>query len=218
MRRFTDLYAALDASTKTNAKLAALVDYFRDAPAGDAAWATFFLTGRRLKRLVRSRDLREAAFEAARVPEWLFNASYDAVGDLAETIALLIPPATSSDDGSLAHWVEQRLAPLAGLPPEDVKARLAAAWDRLDRTQRFVFNKLITGEFRVGVARQLVAEAVLQLGPEVLHLDPQRRDVAGRLEQCVRRPLTTLEHRLQVNLANRNVDLVHRAPPFAVAW
>src|SRR5436190_1715262 len=150
MRRFTELYLALDASTKTHAKTAALVDYFASAQPHDAAWATFFLTGRKLKRVVGTRDLVAAARDASAVPEWLFESSYAAVGDLAETIALLLPPPSQRDERSLSAWVEDEIAPLAGLPSAQVQTRLRAAWDRLDRDERFVFGKLLTGAFRVG--------------------------------------------------------------------
>ena len=121
MRAFTDLYLALDASTATHAKVAALIAYFRAAPALDAAWAAFFLTGRKFKRLVKSSDLRAAAMTASGLPEWLFAASYDAVGDLAETIALVLPPRASSDGGSLAAWIDERLAPLGRAMPRVVR-------------------------------------------------------------------------------------------------
>jgi DNA ligase-1 len=162
MRRFTALYLALDASTRTNAKVAALVDYFRAAAPHDAAWAAYFLTGRKLKRVVGTRDLVAAALVSSGLPPWLFDASYDAVGDLAETIALVLPPPTRADDRSLARWVEDEIAPLAGLDPAEVQARLRAAWDRLDRDARFVFGKLLTGAFRVGAARQLVHRALAE--------------------------------------------------------
>ena len=160
MRRFTELFMALDATTSTREKIAALAAYFRAAPAHDAAWATWFLTGHKLKRLVASRDLREAALTVAAIPPWLFESCYEAVGDLAETIALLLPPPTAADHVALAAWVEHDLVALAGLPSADVQARLAQAWARLDRDERFVFGKLITGAFRVGTARQLVYRAL----------------------------------------------------------
>jgi DNA ligase-1 len=162
MRRFTALFMALDATTSTRAKVAALAGYFRSAPPHDVAWAVYFLTGRKLKRLVGSRDLRESAIEAAGVPPWLFESCYEAVGDLAETIALLLPPPVAADAADLATWVERDLAALAWLPSEEVKARLASAWQRLDRDERFVFGKLITGAFRVGTARQLVYRALAE--------------------------------------------------------
>jgi ATP-dependent DNA ligase len=164
MRRFTELYLALDASTRTSAKVAALVAYFRDAPPADAGWAAWFLTGRRFKRLVGTRDMAAAALTASGLPEWLFRASYDAVGDFAETIALVTPPPSRRGDGTLAHWVEHELAPLAGLPAPDVQARLVDAWDRLAHDERFVFGKLLTGEFRVGAAKQLVLRALAEVG------------------------------------------------------
>jgi DNA ligase-1 len=163
MRGFTDLYLALDASTRTNAKIAALAAYFASAPAADAAWATYFLTGRKLKRIVGTRDLVAAALAASEVPQWLFEASYAAVGDLAETVSLLLPAPTQRDERSLAAWVDDEIAPLAGLPPMEVQSRLRAAWGRLDRDERFVFGKLLTGAFRVGAARQLVYRALAQV-------------------------------------------------------
>jgi len=110
MRRFTALYLALDATTKTSEKVAALAAYFTAAPPHDAAWAAYFLTGRKLKRLVGTRDLTGAALAASGIPAWLFEASYAAVGDLAETIALLLPPPTRADDRSLAAWIEDTLS------------------------------------------------------------------------------------------------------------
>ncbi|HEY2818988.1 MAG TPA: ATP-dependent DNA ligase [Casimicrobiaceae bacterium] len=163
MRRFTELFLALDATTGTRDKVDALVAYFSAAPPDDAAWAAYFLTGRKLKRLVATRDLVGAAIEAADIPPWLFDASYEAVGDLAETIALLLPPPTHADAASLAAWVERDLLPFAGLPADAVRARLRNAWDRLDRDGRFVYGKLITGAFRVGAARQLVYRALAEV-------------------------------------------------------
>ena len=163
MRRFTALFVALDMTTRTNDKIAALVDYFRGTEAIDAAWAAYFLTGRKLKRLVAARDLRAAALQASALPEWLFDASYEAVGDLAETIALVLPPALATDDRSLSQWVEQELASLAGLPSTAIQQRLVGAWARLDRDARFVFCKLMTGAFRVGAAKQLVYRAIAQV-------------------------------------------------------
>jgi DNA ligase-1 len=175
MRRFAALFAALDATTKTLDKQRSLEAYFREAPPADAAWATFFLTGRRLRRLVRSRDLRDAALQAAGLPEWLFDASHQATGDLAETIALLLPPPTASDDRPLADWVHGELRPLADLAPAQVREQLQAAWQRLAVEERFVHLKLITGAFRVGVAKQLVYRALSSA------FDVPVADVAQRL-------------------------------------
>src|SRR5690242_8601901 len=112
MRAFADLYAALDETTKTNEKIAAMSRYFGSAPPEDAAWAVHFLIGRRPKRLIPTRDLVGWAIEAAGIPEWLFGECYQAVGDLAETIALLLPAAQTSSDRPLNYWVEERLLPM----------------------------------------------------------------------------------------------------------
>ncbi len=163
MRRFAALYDAIDASTATTDKVAALVAYFRDAPAADAAWATSFLLGRRPKRLVRAPDLRAWAAEAAGISDWLFEECYDQVGDLAETIALLVPDQPYSDEQSLAWWVESGLLPLQTASPEMQRADLLSAWQRLQGTSRFLFNKLLTGAFRVGVSDGLVVRALSQV-------------------------------------------------------
>ncbi|MBU70469.1 MAG: ATP-dependent DNA ligase [Cupriavidus sp.] len=175
MKAFADLYSALDGTTSSNAKLAALVEYFRAAPPADAAWAVYFLAGGKPRQIVPVAALRELAQRAAGLPEWLFEESYQAVGDLAETIALLLPQAEHADTAGLAQWVEQRLLPLRGQPPETLSAALDVLWRPLDARARLVLFKLITGAFRVGVSKLLVTRA---LG-EVAGVDPKR--VAERL-------------------------------------
>lgn len=105
MKAFATLYSRLDATTSSNAKLAAMRDYFREADPADAAWAVYFLAGGRPRQLVPTRVLRETAMQVAQLPEWLFEESYQAVGDLAETISLLVPPTTHSSDDGLAIWL-----------------------------------------------------------------------------------------------------------------
>jgi DNA ligase-1 len=173
VKRFAALYDAIDASTSTQAKVAALVAYFSSAPPADAAWVVAFLTGRRPKRLVRATDLRAWAADAADIPDWLFEESYAQAGDLAETITLLVPRATeregaahrgaAHDDASFATWVTERLLPLAGAAPDVQRAALRDAWRALDGTARFVFNKLLTGAFRVGVSDGLVVRALARV-------------------------------------------------------
>ncbi|MBI1398240.1 MAG: ATP-dependent DNA ligase [Betaproteobacteria bacterium] len=175
MKRFARLYEALDATTSTNAKLAALREYFASAPDADAAWAVYFLSGEKPKRVVPTRTLRDLARRLADVPDWLFEESYQAVGDLAETIAHLLPEPVRDSDESLAAWIEGRLLALRDLRDDALETALVAAWDDLDRPSRFLWNKLITGGFRVGVSKQLVTRAVA----EVAGLDPNL--VAERL-------------------------------------
>src|SRR5580658_5218283 len=112
MRAFAELYAALDETTKTNEKVEALTRYSSRVPPADAAWAVNFLIGRRPKRLLESRKLAQWAVEEAGIPDWLFGECYQAVGDFAELIALLLPPAGASTDLPLRYWVEERLLPL----------------------------------------------------------------------------------------------------------
>jgi DNA ligase-1 len=168
MKAFAELYRSLDETTGTNAKIDALVQYLRSAPPEDAAWAVHFLIGRRPKRLLESRKLAEWAMAEAGVPEWLFADCYHAVGDFAETIALLLPAnapgqAAAFPDLPLHYWVESRLLPLATADDATRRARLVSAWREMDEAQRFAWNKLITGEFRVGVSQNLVVRAIAAL-------------------------------------------------------
>jgi len=162
MRAFAALFAELDASTSTTAKVEALVRYFGRAEAADAAWAVYFLAGGRPRAVVGSRALREFALAASGLPDWLFEESYQAVGDLAETLAHLLPPPARASDLGLARWIEDRLLPLRGLPPAEVLARLREYADELDAAGRFLLIKLIGGGFRVGVSKLLVTRALAQ--------------------------------------------------------
>lgn len=163
MKAFAELYAQLDATTSSNAKLAAMRDYFEKAAPEDAAWAVYFLSGGRPRQLVPTRVLREQAMTLASLPEWLFEESYQAVGDLAETLSLLLPQADHSNDEGLATWMEDKLLPLRGLPPEELAERLPLFWSQLDRSSLMVCIKLITGSFRVGVSKLLVTRALAAL-------------------------------------------------------
>ena len=162
MERFARLYAELDATTATGDKVAALRCYFAEAPAADAAWAAYFLAGGKPRQLVPTGLLRALACEVARIPDWLFEESYQAVGDLAETIALVLPPSPGASTLGLAEWVEQRLLPLRGQPPALQAERIAAQWQELDTAGRFLLVKLIGGGFRVGVSKLLVQRALAE--------------------------------------------------------
>ena len=175
MKQFAALYRALDASTSNLAKQAALQRYLQDAAPADAAWAVYFLAGGKPRQLVPTKLLRLLAQEAAGLPEWLFDESYEAVGDLAETISLLLPPPTEAHDLGLAVWIEKQLLPLRGMQPEPLADALRAQWRRLAPEERLVYFKLITGGFRVGVSRLQVTQALAAVGA----LDPKR--VAQRL-------------------------------------
>ncbi len=162
MKAFSTLFAALDGTTSTRAKTQILVDYFKQAPARDAAWALYFLAGGKPRQSVPSSLIRLAACEQARIESWLFDESYHIVGDLAETVALVLPPPTHLSDLPLHAWIEERLLPLRGQSPLDLQAALARYWDELDTQGRFLLTKLIGGGFRVGVAKLLVLRAVAE--------------------------------------------------------
>lgn len=182
MKRFARLYSELDASTATQAKVAALRRYLLDAPPEDAAWVVYFLAGGKPRQVVRTAALRGLACELAGLADWLFEASYQVVGDLAETIALLVPdaPEASDADPSLADlglngWMTEQLLPLRGQPPEAVDAALRRWFGALDASGRFLLIKLLGGGFRVGVSKLLVVRALAE------HADVDPKRVAQRL-------------------------------------
>ena len=162
MRRFAALYAELDATTATSAKVDALKRYFAIAEPADAAWAVYFLSGGKPRQVVPTGVLRALACARAGIDDWLFDECYQAVGDLAETIAHVLPPPAARSDHGLAVWVEQRLLPLRDEPPDTQAARIAAYWDELDAGERFLLTKLIGGGFRVGVSKLLVQRALAE--------------------------------------------------------
>jgi DNA ligase 1 len=166
MRRFSELYEILDGTTRTNAKIEAMADYFGAVPDEDAAWAVFFLTGQRLKRLISGRTLREWVLRYTGLPEWLLADAHAAVGDSAETVTLLIQPGEQSDPAEavpLHRWLEERILPLRELPEERQYAEVTAWWRQLPARELFVLNKLLTGAFRVGVSQSLVVRALAVL-------------------------------------------------------
>ncbi len=166
MKRFADLYDALDGTTSTLAKVAAMVDYFSSAPPEDAAWALYFLTGRRLKRVLGSKQLWEWSLEATGLSSWLLEESFAAVGDTAETIALLVgrPPGAegAAENLPLSAWIRDRLLKLRELEPVSQRETVLAWWRQLPRRELYLLNKLMMGELRVGVSDTLVIRSVAE--------------------------------------------------------
>lgn len=159
MKLFAQLIQDISSTTKTNDKLEALVRYFQSAPDADKLWMLALFTGRRPKRAVNSTRLREWAAEAAGIPLWLFEESYHSVGDLAETIALLLPEPAAENEKPLTSWIVF-LKKLGEMEEPERKSEILRAWQEFSTRQRFVFNKLITGGFRIGVSKQLVINAL----------------------------------------------------------
>ena len=160
MKQFSRLFAELDATTSTNAKVDALQRYFEQAAPADAAWAVYFLAGGKPRQVVSMGSLAVLACELARIEPWLFDECYQAVGDLAETIAHILPQGAQTSDVGLAEWVEQRLLPLRGMSEPEIAARIKSYWSELDPTGRFLLSKLVGGGFRVGVSKLLVQRAL----------------------------------------------------------
>ena len=161
MKAFAALYQALEHSTGTLDKRAAIADYVRRVPREDAAWGLWLLAGNKLRRIAGSGELRTWCGELAGLPAWLVDDSYSHVGDLAETLALLLTSSTAQHPELPLHaWIEQRLLPVAGADAETRRRTVVDAWTQLPDSERLVFNKLLTGALRVGVSARLVQQAL----------------------------------------------------------
>lgn len=183
MKRFTQLFTELDSTTKSRARQSSLASYFREADPADGAWVVAILTGRRLKRVIPYKQLRALAATESGYPDWLVRECHSAVGDLSETIALILPkPETDRPTSTLSvtQIVEERIRPMQKLDEEGKAELLRTTWAELDATERFVFHKLLSGSFRVGVQKRSVVRALA----EAFDLDPAvvSHRLSGRFE------------------------------------
>ncbi len=208
MKQFADLFTQLDQTTKTLKKLEALVSYFEVSSDQDKLWAIALLTGKRPRRTVRTSLLRGWAAEAADLPYWLFEESYHIVGDLGETMALLHPNQESTQDESLTFWMTQILD-LEQKDDQQKKKQIMLAWSSMNQMERFVFNKLISGGFRIGVSQKLLVRALAK------YLKTDENKVAHRLMGNWS-PLNNNFHDLL--LAPDNADNLSRPYPFFLAY
>jgi len=163
MRSFAELVTKLGTSTKTNDKLDALVNYFSVADGKDKVWVIAIFSGRRPKRAVNSTQLAGYCVELTGLPFWLFEESYHTVGDLAETISLLLPPPSPPAGGEFIkplHYYIEKLKTIEKESEEIRKEFILDSWKTMTTAERFVFNKLITGGFRIGVSQKLMVNAL----------------------------------------------------------
>ncbi len=164
MGLFSALVNLLGTSTKNNEKLDALQHYFLTADDKDKVWVIAIFSGRRPKRIINSTILASWCIELAGIPNWLFEESYHTVGDLGETIALLLPPAPEGGEekdsyATLSFYLEKFIA-LEKADEAIKKQFVIDNWMRMGQDERFVFNKLITGGFRIGVSQKMMVNAL----------------------------------------------------------
>ena len=161
MKQFAALVYSIGTSTKTNEKLQALQDYFATAPEKDMVWVIAVFTGRRPKRIVNSTFLKNLCIDICNIPAWLFEECYHTAGDLGETIALLLPETEkiNTAEKTLSYYLEHFISILKE-PDEIKKAFILDSWQQMDRNEKFVFNKLITGGFRIGVSQTIMVKAL----------------------------------------------------------
>lgn len=207
MRAFAQLFTEIEQTTKTNAKVDALVRYFELVDEEDMLWCIAVLTGNRPKRSVRTGELKTWCAALSGLPDWLFEESYHIVGDLAETITLCLPPAGTYRDHSLAGTMHFLMG-LQQASDGEKKIAITARWMQMDKTECFVFNKLITGNFRMGVSRQLVIKALSR------YLDMEENLIAHRLMGQWQPQQTTLQALLHATEEQRH----YQPYPFYLAY
>ncbi|WP_332018667.1 ATP-dependent DNA ligase [Kaistella sp.] len=159
MKHFAELISTLESTNKTNAKIDAMVHYLNTAPENDKLWFLALFTGKRPKRPVNTNLLKQWALEIIQLPEWLFLESYSSVGDLGETLSLILPPPENDIQKSLSQWMTE-LIHLKDQTDEEKKKYVTESWNGLNYTERFIFNKLIGGSFRIGVSKKLLITAL----------------------------------------------------------
>lgn len=208
MKAFVELFAALDETNKTNEKVEALTRYFDNTAAEDASWALFFLSGRKPKAVVQVPRLCGWACEAAGIEPWLFDECYEVVGDVAETMALCQPHNASSTFLPL-HKMVERLHSLKRLREEEQRRLIMQTWAEMDTGERFVWNKLLTGAFRVGVSQQLVTRALSRVSG--IHIEVISHRLMGNWEP------TADFYRELLNEETEDAD-ISRPYPFALAY
>jgi len=209
MKEFAELFLSLDRTNKTNEKVELLKNYFISAREKDKIWALALFTGRRPAFKVNSRQIREWASAEAKIPEWLFRECYQNVGDLGETISLLLPQyETEQEDKSLSDWFAY-LNLLPYLSEQEKRNAITAAWKQLSQHEIFVFNKLIMGSFRIGVSQTLVVRAVAEA------IEIEQSNVAHRIMGKWSPLDTTFDNLIHVENLN---DDASRPYPFYLAY
>ena len=162
MKNFAQLFLSLDETNKTNEKVKVIKSYLQQVSDDDKINMLALFTGRKPKRPINATQLKEWALELSHIPEWLFKESYDVVGDLAETLSLLIPDVESTETRSLSEWVNE-INKVRTLSDEAKKEWLITSLNQLNRQEKFVFFKLLTGGFRLGVSQNLVVKAIAEM-------------------------------------------------------
>lgn len=208
MKHFAQLFTELDQTTKTNIKVKALAAYFERVDDQDRMWTMALLSHRRPKRTVTTTLLRQWAAEYSLLPQWLFEESYHVVGDLAETIALVLPQPNQESHFSLTYWIDFIKA-LGPLEETEKREQVLAAWKQLSPTERFVFNKIITGGMRIGVSQKLMVRALSQ------YTGQEESSLAHRLMGQWTPDNTTFEALI---LSENSLDDISKPYPFYLAY
>ena len=209
MRAFAELLDRLSLTASRNAKLTLLRDHFASAPDPDRGWALAALTGDLTFDAAKPAFIRKAV--EARMDPVLFGWSYDYVGDLAETVALVWPARPGANrEPELSEVVDA----LRSASRAEVQ-RLIEGWlDALDPTGRWALLKLMTGGLRIGVSARLAKTAVAELGPvataeveEVWHaLRPPYDDLFAWLEGRSERPTSDAPGRFRPVMLAQALD------------
>jgi DNA ligase 1 len=162
MGDFAEMFALLDQTNKTLDKVEIIKDYFSKASDEDKVWVLYLFSGRKLKKYFNTTQLWNWALEYSELPDWLMSESYHSVGDMAETISLVLPRPEKTSNESLLYWIKY-LEALKDLTEDQRKEKIISALKSLNQNERFVFIKIITGGFRVGASHKIVINSLSSL-------------------------------------------------------
>jgi DNA ligase-1 len=169
MNEFANLIHDLSVTNSLSEKKFLLLNYFSNAEDNDKLWALALLFGKKPKKTINTTQLKQYCIELTGIQEWLFETSYQMVGDLAETISLFINNQKIKADTNLSkvkHTLTFYLHHLTSLnlcSEDEKKKYILSQWETLNQNECFVFNKMITGGFRVGVSTSLISSVISQL-------------------------------------------------------
>jgi DNA ligase 1 len=162
MELFADMFSLLDQTNKTLDKVDIIKEYFNNAPDEDKLWVLYFFSGGKLKKYFNTSQLWNWAVEYSGLPDWLVSESYNSVGDMAETISLILPNPEKQSKESLVYWINY-LEAMKDITESERREKIINAWKSLNQAERFVFIKIITGGFRVGASQKIVINSLSEL-------------------------------------------------------
>ena len=165
LNKFAKLFFDLDSNNSNNKKIDLLINYFLSNSALNNSWTIFLLIGKSNKRFISGKSLREYYSIIYKLPIWLIDICHQKVGDSAEVISLLLSNKIDkkSKDISLNNLIKNKLPELLKISEEEKVEMIKYYWEIIPKENLLVFNKILTGSFRIGVSKGLVRKSLSKM-------------------------------------------------------